>query len=207
LICFRRHITLKRWFDCEKLHETARSCDDHGICLGDRLRVEPVVAQHNSSREFVAVLLCSAATSLLIGICFVWSSSLIGGAAGSLLCWGMLGVAAVCIQEQPRRADHVLSLVDAGKIDLKTPLRYYGQLADEPEKLAWGVSYDIELSGVEYEGRFVPASGGLRLGYIARADHPAACVLHEGDSIAVVTRAKLPQMYRDAGAFERRGMR
>ena len=50
----------------------------------------------------------------------------------------------------------------------------------------------------------MPASGGLRLGYIARADHPAAFALHEGDSIAVVTRAKLPQMYRDEGAFDRR---
>jgi hypothetical protein len=64
----------------------------------------------------------------------------------------MLGMAGVCIQEQPRRADHILSLVNAGKINLKSPLRYYGRLADEPEKLPWGTGYDIELSGVDYEG-------------------------------------------------------
>jgi hypothetical protein len=46
------------------------------FALGIACGLNPVVAQHNSSREFVAVLLCSAATSLLIGICFVWSSSL-----------------------------------------------------------------------------------------------------------------------------------
>ena len=61
-----------------------------------------------------------------------------------------------------------MTLVDAGKINLKSPLRYYGRLADDPEKLPWGNGYDIELSGVDYEGLFVPASGGLRLGYIAR---------------------------------------
>jgi competence protein ComEC len=174
------------------------------FALGIACGLNPIIAHRSSSHEFVAVLLCSAATSLLIGIFFVWRCSLVGGAIASLLCWGMLGVAAVCIQEQPRRSDHVLSLVDAGKIDLKTPLRYYGQLADEPEKLAWGVGYDIELSGVEYEGLFVPASGGLRLSYIEPTSHRAPLVTHAGDSIAVVTRAKLPQMYRDEGAFDRR---
>jgi predicted membrane metal-binding protein len=97
-----------------------------------------------------------------------------------------------------------LSLVDGGKIGLKSPLRYYGRLADEPEKLPWGAGYEIELSGVEYEGAFIPASGGLRLGYVARADHPAPVALHAGDSVAVLTRAKLPQVYRDEGAFDRR---
>jgi hypothetical protein len=42
-------------------------------------------------------------------------------------------------------------------------MRYYEQLRDEPEKLPWGVCYDIGLSGVDYEGAFVPATGGLRL--------------------------------------------
>jgi hypothetical protein len=91
----------------------------------------------------------------------------------------MLGVAAACIQE-PRRADRVLNLVNAGKINLKTPLRYYGQLADEPEKLARGVGYDIELAGVEYEGQFVPASGGLRPSYIEPTSHRAPLVMHAG---------------------------
>jgi hypothetical protein len=120
------------------------------------------------------------------------------------LCWGMLGVAGVCIQEQPRRANHILGLVDAGKINLKSPLRYYGRLADEPKKLPWGAGYHIELSGVEYQGLFIAANGGLRLGYIARADHGAPVAVHAGDSIAVLTRAKLPPVYRDEGAFDRR---
>jgi hypothetical protein len=38
------------------------------FALGIACGLNPVIAQHNSSHEFVAVLLCSAATSLLIGI-------------------------------------------------------------------------------------------------------------------------------------------
>jgi competence protein ComEC len=97
--------------------------------------------------------------------------------------------------------------VDGGKIDLKSLLRYYGRLADEPEKLPWGAGYEIELSGVDYEGAFIPANGGLRLGYVAQADHPAPVALHVGDSVAVLTRARLPQVYRDEGAFDRRAYR
>jgi len=77
-------------------------------------------------------------------------------------------------------------------------------MADEPEKLPWGAGYNIELSGGDREGVFAPASGGLRLGYIARTDHGAPVAMHAGDSIAVLTRAKLPQVYRDEGAFDRR---
>jgi competence protein ComEC len=174
------------------------------FALGIACGLNPEIVHRSSSHAFIAFLLCSAATSLLIGIVLAVRSRLVIAGLGSLLCWGMLGVAAVCIQEQPRRVDHILTLVDAGKINLKSPLRYYGRLADEPEKLPWGNGYDIELSGVDYEGLFVPASGGLRLGYIARTDHGAPVAVHTGDSIAVLTRAKLPQVFRDEGAFDRR---
>ena len=174
------------------------------FALGIACGLSPEIAHHDSSHRLIAFLLFGAAFSLLIGIVFAWRSRVVVAGLASLLCWGILGVTAVCIQEQPRRADHILSLVDAGKINLKSPLRYYGRLADEPQKLPWGVGYDIELSGVDYQGLFLPASGGLRLGYIARPDHPAPLALHTGDSIAVLTKAKLPQVFRDEGTFDRR---
>jgi hypothetical protein len=58
---------------------------------------------------------------------------------------GLLGLTGACVYEQPRAAEAILSRVDAGTINLSTPLRYYGQLRDEPQKLPWGVGYDIEL--------------------------------------------------------------
>jgi hypothetical protein len=90
------------------------------------------------------------------------------GGVVSLLCWSLLGLTGACVDEQPRAAESILSRVGAGTINLSTPLRYYGQLRDEPEKLPWGVGYDI--------------------GYA-------------GDSVSVLTQAKLPQVFRDEGAF------
>jgi hypothetical protein len=45
-----------------------------------------------------------------------------------------------------------------------------------------------ELCGVDFEGVFVPASGGLRLGYIAPIGRRAP-VAHAGNSISVLTLA------------------
>ena len=136
------------------------------------------IAHRSNSHQFVALLLCSASTSLLIGMFLVWRSRVVLAGLASLLCWVMLGVASVCIEEQPRRVDHILSLLDVGKINIKSLLRYYGRLADEPAKLPWGASYDIELSGVDREVVFVSASGGLRLLYLARTDHGAPMAVH-----------------------------
>jgi len=169
------------------------------FALGIACGLNPGITHRSSSHAFVAFLLGSAVTSLLIGVFFVWRSRVVVAALASLLCWVMPGVTAVCIEEQPRRADHILSLLDAWKINIKSPLGYYGRLADEPKILPWGTGYDIELSGVDYEGSFVPASGGLRLGYIAQIDRAAPLTLHTGDVIAVLTRAKLPKVFRDEG--------
>src|ERR1700736_5767149 len=174
------------------------------FALGIACGLSPEITRRSSSHLFVALLLCCAATSLLIGFVFAYCSRVVVAGVGPLLYWALLGVAAVCIEEQPRRVDHILSVADTGKINLKSPLRYYGRLADEPEKFPWGAGYDIELSGVDYEGLLVPASGGLRLGYIERTDHRGPVSLHAGDSIAVLTRAKFPQVYRHEGAFDRR---
>ena len=83
------------------------------------------IAHRSNSDKFVALLLCSASTSLLIGVFFIWRSRVVVAGLASLLCWVMLGVTAVCIEEQPRRVDHILSLLEAGKINIKSPLRYY----------------------------------------------------------------------------------
>jgi membrane associated rhomboid family serine protease len=106
------------------LHETAGVAIVTAFALGIACGLNSEIAQHSSSHKFIAFLLCSAATSLLIGFLFAYRSRVIVAGLASLLCWAMLGVVGVCIQEQPRRADHILSLVDAGRIDLKSPLRY-----------------------------------------------------------------------------------
>src|ERR1700730_13455618 len=88
LICSRRHFTLKRWFDCEELHETAGPCDRHSIALGIACGLSPEITHRGSSHAFVEFLLCSAATSLLIGFVLSWRSRVVVAGVASLLCWG-----------------------------------------------------------------------------------------------------------------------
>jgi hypothetical protein len=73
------------------------------FALGIACGLNPGITHRGSSHAFVAFLLCSAATSQLIGIVFLRRSRVVLAGLASLLCWGMLGMAGVCIEEQPRR--------------------------------------------------------------------------------------------------------
>ncbi|MDP9147800.1 MAG: ComEC family competence protein, partial [Acidobacteriota bacterium] len=196
--------------------------------LGIVFGLAPPVAPYAASRIFLAALLGVAVASLLAGMLLVYAKQFAAAAVASLACWMLLGVAGACLDEQPRCADYILNLAAADKVHLKTPLRYLGRLRDEPAKLAWGLNYEIELSGVEIDGSEIPVSGGLRLSYVPRATRRGAPIVaqnangqadehverssaavappevHVGDIVAVLTQPRLPSVYRDEGAFDRR---
>jgi hypothetical protein len=69
------------------------------------------------------------------GIVFWKFGHLSIAAAASLLCWIFLGCLGACVAEQPRPANHILSLEEQGRIRLGTPLRWHGHLRDEPARL------------------------------------------------------------------------
>jgi competence protein ComEC len=127
----------------------------------------------------------------------------IGGGI-SLFSWTLLGVLSVTIAQQPLPANHIAGLVDGGHLDLRSPLRWYGVLREEPARLPWGCGYEIDLSGVDYQGETLPLQGGMRLSFTPHDGEPALADLHAGDGIAVSTQAKRPQVFRDEGAFDRR---
>jgi len=146
-----------------------------------------------------------AACSLLFAGLFLTSLGRLGPAASAAaMVWILLGVLGACIGIQPRLSDHVIALLDAGRIELKTPLRWHGKLRDEPARLPWGFGYEIELSGVEYQGRALRARGGMRLSFTPKTDEQAFPDLHAGDEVSVLAQARRPQLYRDDGAFDRR---
>jgi competence protein ComEC len=172
-----------------------------GIAFG----LSGLIGGHARSPFFLGAVFAVGAASLLTVVLFLHYEWLELAGVTSALAWMALGVAGACIAQQPQRADHIVSLVRAGKINLKSPLRYYGKLRDEPQKLPWGWRFEIGLSGVDYEGAHLPATGGLRLDGASRNRGDAATpTLHAGDLVAVLTQAKLPQVYRDEGAFDRR---
>jgi competence protein ComEC len=171
-----------------------------GIVLG----LHPAVARNAASLILLFSSFVSIAVLVLSGILFVTIGRLFPAAAASLLSWVLLGFLGVCIAEQPRDGDHVISLVEQGRLPLKTPLRWYGHLRDEPTRLPWGYGYEIELSGVEFGEALHPARGGLRLSITSHPEGAPPPELHAGDEVAVLSEAKRPQVFRDEGAFDRR---
>ncbi len=171
-----------------------------GIALG----LHPVVARHASSLAFLSLSFLAVALLVTTGMVFLKFGRLFLAAAASLLSWIFLGCLCACVAEQPRPANHILSLVGQGRIRLGTPLRWHGHLRDEPERLPWGYGCEIELSGVEFEGELQPTKGGLRLSFTMYPDQALPPELHAGDEIAVLTEAKRPQVFMDEGAFDRR---
>ncbi len=171
-----------------------------GILLG----LHPAVARNAVSSLLLSILFVGITVLLLSGILFVWIGRLVFAVGASLLSWAMLGLLGVCIAEQPRSADHVISLMERGQVPLKMPLRWHGHLRDEPACLPWGYGYEIELSGVEFEAMLHSTQGGLRLSFTPRPDGECPPDLHAGEEVAVLTEAKRPQVFRDEGAFDRR---
>jgi competence protein ComEC len=167
-----------------------------GLCIGGMHALR--------SRTFLLTLFTLAVIFILAGLLLTTRNRLLLGATTSLLTWAVFGVMSEQIADQPRATDDVLSLLEQEKLQLKTSLRWHGHLRDEPARLPWGFGYEIELTGVEYQNALVPASGGLRLSFSMQPDQAMPPDLHAGDEVAVLAQAKLPQVFRDDGAFDRR---
>jgi hypothetical protein len=120
-----------------------------GILMG----LHPAVVRNAASLLVLSCSIAIVAVLILTGMYFMKIERLILAAIASLLSWAWLGFLGVCVAEQPRDANHVLSLVEKGRIPLKIPLRWHDHLRDEPTRLPRGYGYEIEISGVEFDGR------------------------------------------------------
>jgi competence protein ComEC len=161
-------------------------------------------AERISSHVFLAIGFAAVSFLICAGIVLAKIGRLFPAAAISIASWIILGVLSAGIASQPQPADYTLSVVDAERVDLRTPLRWHGRLRDEPARLPWGYGYEIGLTGVEYESSLVPARGGLRVSFSESPGQAAAPDVHAGDEIVVATQAKRPQVFRDEGGFDRR---
>jgi len=173
-----------------------------GIALG---LCPPLVALQTSP-HFLQTSFAMALAFIVVGF-WLWRRSLAAAGSASLAAWLLLGATGAAVAHQPPPADYVLRVVDAGTIDLHTPLRWHGTLRDEPRALPWGVALDVNLTGVDFAENSVPLRGGLRLSYSPQVTPASPSILpevHAGDEINATAQARLPQMFRDEGAFDRR---
>jgi competence protein ComEC len=171
-----------------------------GVVLG----LCPPMVRLAPSHYWLAAGFLGAAFLIGAGILLLNQARLGAAAIVSGVSWMVLGLLGAWVGERPLPSTHVISLIESGRIDLHTPLRWRGTLRDEPAKLPWGFGLEIQLAEVEYENRLLAAVGGLRLSY---SPHPAdspLVALHAGDDVAVLAQAKRPQVFRDEGAFDRR---
>jgi len=171
-----------------------------GIALG----LHPTVVSHVTSVVLLSICFVGTVILLALGLGLAKMKRLFPAAIISLLSWTLLGFLAACVTEQPRPANHVMSLLEEKRLSLESPLRWHGRLRDEPARLPWGHGLEVDLARVEYEGATLPVQGGLRVGFTPHPEQAPLPELQAGDEIAVLTEAKLPQVFRDEGAFDRR---
>jgi competence protein ComEC len=141
---------------------------------------------------------------ILAGLVLARIEHLFPAAPISLLSWALLGLLGVCVAEQPRPANHVTTLLEQSHLSVLSPLRWHGHLRDEPARLRWGYGLEIDLSGVDLAGATLPVQGGLRLSFTPHLEQAPLPELHAGDGVSVLTEARVPQVFRDEGAFDRR---
>lgn len=176
------------------------ACYASGIALS----LSPFLASKVASKAVLFRLIAAALLLVCVGLLLTILGRLFPALCLGLSSWLALGILSGFIAAQPKPVDHITNLTKSGAVDLHAPLRWHGRLRDEPARLAWGFGYELDLQGVDYGGHFVPVSGGMRVSYSPSAGDARLPEVHTGDVIAVVTEARLPQVFRDEGAFDRR---
>lgn len=171
-----------------------------GIALG----LHPALLPHVTSAFLLSGGFIATLAVIVSGLALAKIERLFPAAVFSALSWILLGFLGACVAEQPRPANHATSLIEQGRLSLQSPLRWYGRLRDETTKLPWGYGLEIDLTGVEFEGSLRPVQGGLRLSFTPHKDEGQLPEFHAGDEVSVLTEARLPQVFRDEGAFDRR---
>jgi Na+/melibiose symporter-like transporter len=83
----------------------------------------PGIAQHESSPEFLRVAIVAAIVAIAAAYFFAARDSLNVATTLSATAWLILGLCSATIANQPKPHNYVLNLVDAGAIDLHSPLR------------------------------------------------------------------------------------
>ena len=171
-----------------------------GILLGRMGSLPTLIPTRNALVFCFAFLFVFLLTSLLLALRgSVWVAAML-----SLFGWTALGVVSMAIASRPLPAEHVMVRLAAGQIELKTPLRWFGKLRDEPARLPWGYGMDLELTGVETAEGMLPLRGGMRVSHTPRGEDSALPEVHVGDEVSALAQARLPRVFRDDGAFDRR---
>jgi competence protein ComEC len=118
--------------------------------------------------------------------------------------WFSLGITASSLERASVPANLASALIESGKLDAETALRWRGRLRGDPLKLPWGTRYEIDLEEVETAAGATPVSGGLRLKYYTpeSANAVPPPLPHAGDHVEALVRARPVNNFGDPGSFD-----
>jgi competence protein ComEC len=138
-----------------------------------------------------------------IALCQNWILAAVLFAAGA---WLSLGTAAPNLERASIPLNLASTLIETGKLDAETALRWRGRLRGDPLGLPWGTRYEINLDEVESSAGITPVAGGLRITYYSAESASAVPPLaHAGDRVEALVRARPVYNFGDPGSFDFRG--
>jgi competence protein ComEC len=119
--------------------------------------------------------------------------------------WLSLGIAASNLERAAVPPNLASTLIESGKLDAGTALRWRGRLRSDPLQLPWGTRYEINLDEVETSAGVTPVAGGLRLTcYSAESASAVPPPVRAGDRIEALVRVRPIYNYGDPGSFDAR---
>ena len=152
------------------------------------------------------ICIFAALAFLLLGYFTLARSWVVAAALFAACAWSSLGAAAATLERVSIPPNLASTLIESGKLDATTALRWRGRLRSDPLDLPWGVRYEINLDEVESAGAVLPVQGGLRFTYYrpesSSFDPPTA---RAGDRVEVLAQARTIRNYGDLGSFDFRG--
>ncbi len=152
------------------------------------------------------IIIFAALLFLLFGYIALRRNWILAAALFAAGAWLSLGMAASHLERASIPSNLASTLIESGKLDAETALRWRGRLRGDPLQLPWGMRYEIDLDEVESSAGVTPVAGGLRLtcygAELASAAVPSALA---GDRIEVFVRARPIYNFGDPGSFDFRG--
>src|ERR1700676_3034678 len=111
------------------------------------------------------IVLFAAALFLLFGYMALRRNWIFPAAVFAAGAWLSVGIAASNFERASIPPNLASTLIESGKLDSGTALRWRGRLRSDPLQLPWGMRYEINLDEVESSAGVTPVAGGLRLTY------------------------------------------
>ncbi len=146
------------------------------------------------------IVVFAALLFLLIGYIALRRNWILAAALFAAGAWLALGMAASNLERASVPPNLASTLIESGKLDAETALRWRGRLRSDPLQLPWGMRYEIDLDEVESSAGVTPVAGGLRLTYYgAESESSAPPPARAGDRVEALVRVRPVSNYGDPG--------